>query len=269
MRDMSRLVPFLLTARRRWVQTVSFLVMNSFVLQSLKAIPCPGLNCYACPGAIFACPIGTLQHFVIIRQVPFYTLGVLSLIGVLAGRLPCGWLCPFGWLQEMMHGLRRRLGLSLWSTSEGLRWLPYAFLVVLVGVVPLVTLEPWFSKLCPAGTLEAGIPWVLFDAGLRAQAGGLFALKVLILVAFLVWMLHTKRPFCRFVCPLGAIWSPFNRVSTLRLTVDQSACTECGACQRVCPVDIAIHEEPDSMRCVRCMECVKVCPEAAIRLMGE
>jgi len=107
------------------------------------------------------------------------------------------------------------------------------------------------------------------EAGLRAQAGWLFALKVAILLAFLLWMVRTKRPFCRFVCPLGAIWSPFNRLSSLHLTVDQSTCTECDACRRVCPVDISIHEDPASTRCVRCAECVKVCPEAAIRLMGE
>jgi ferredoxin-type protein NapH len=265
----SRFVSFLLTARRRWVQAVSFLVMNSFVLQGLKSIPCLGMNCYACPGAIFACPIGTLQHFAAIRQIPFYTLGVLGLVGVLVGRLACGWLCPFGWLQELMYGLRRRLRWRSWPVSERLGWLRYAFLIVLVGIVPVLTLEPWFSKLCPVGTIEAGIPWLLLDAQLRAQAGWLFALKVAILLGFLVWMGHSKRPFCRFVCPLGAIWSPFNRLSTLRLAVDEASCTHCDACLGVCPVDIQIHEDPDSTRCIRCMECIKVCPEVAIRLMGE
>lgn len=266
---MSRFVSFLLTARRRWVQAVSFLVMNSFVLQDLKSIPCLGMNCYACPGAIFACPIGTLQHFAVIRQVPFYTLGILALAGVLVGRLACGWLCPFGWLQELMYGLRRRLRWRNWPVSERFGWLRYAFLIVLVGIVPLVTLEPWFSKLCPVGTIEAGIPWILLDAQLRAQAGGLFVLKVAILFGFLVWMVRSKRPFCRFVCPLGAIWSPFNQLSRLRLAVDEASCTQCDACRSVCPVDIGIYVNPDSTRCVRCMECINVCPEAAIRLMGE
>jgi polyferredoxin len=251
------------------VQAISFLLMNSFVLQGLKAIPCPGLNCYACPGAILACPIGSLQHFVIIRQVPLYTLGVLALIGVVVGRLPCGWLCPFGWFQELVYGLRRRLGLSRWRLSERCRWMPYASLVILVGIVPFLTLEPWFSKLCPMGTIEAGIPLILWDAGLRAQAGWLFLVKVAILLAFLAWMLRARRPFCRLVCPLGAIWSPFNRLSSLHLIVDQPSCTECDACRRVCPVDISIHRDPASTRCIRCMECVKACPEAAIRLVGE
>ena len=266
---MSRFVMFLLTAKRRWVQALSFLVMNSFVLQSLKAIPCLGMNCYACPGAIFACPIGTLQHFAIIRQVPVYTLGVLSLTGIVVGRLACGWLCPFGWLQELVYGLRHRFRLPSWPVSERFGWLRYAFLVVVVGIVPLWTLEPWFSKLCPVGTIEAGLPLILTNAELRAQAGWLFVLKVAILLGFLVWMAGTKRPFCRFVCPLGAIWSPFNRLSTLRLAVDEASCRQCKTCYSVCPVGITVHEDPDSTRCIRCMECVKACPEAAIRLLGE
>ena len=265
---MSRLVSLLLAANRRRVQLVSALVMNSYFLNVFKFVPCPGMNCYACPAAIFACPIGTIQHFAIIRQFPLYTLGVLSLIGLAVGRLACGWLCPFGWLQELLYSVRRRLHWPAWAVSERWHWLPYGFLVVLVVIVPLLTYEPWFSKLCPVGTLQAGIPWVLLDAGLRSQVGWLFALKLLILLAFLLWMLATPRPFCRFVCPLGAIWSPFNRLSRLGMAVDENACTQCGTCQTVCPVDIGIYQNPASTRCVRCLECIKACPEAAIRLTG-
>lgn len=266
----SRFVSALLTTRRRWVQGLSFLVMNSFLLQSItKAVPCLGMNCYACPGAIFACPIGTLQHFAVIQQVPLYTLGVLGLVGALVGRLACGWLCPFGWLQDVMYGLRTRLHWPSWRVSDRLGWLRYGFLIVLVGLVPLLTQEPWFSKLCPVGTLEASIPLLLTQAQLRAQVGGLFVLKLAILLGFLIWMSASKRPFCRFVCPLGAIWSPFNRASTLRLAVDEASCTQCDACRQVCPVDICVHEDPNSTRCVRCMECVKSCPQSAIRLLSE
>jgi len=250
------------------VQALSFLLMNSYFFQQLKFLPCPGMNCYACPAANLACPIGTLQHFVIVRQIPAYLLGVLSLIGLGVGRLACGWACPFGWLQELLYGLRQRLSWPRWRVSERGRWLPFAFLALLVVVIPLLTFEPWFSKLCPVGTLEAGIPVLLLNAELRAQAGWMFVVKLTILVGFLAWMAVTPRPFCRFVCPLGAIWSPFNRLSQLRLTVDDQHCTSCGTCQRVCPVDIAIHENPDSTRCVRCLECVRACPEKAISVGG-
>jgi polyferredoxin len=260
----SRLIQTLLSTSRRRVQALAFVLMNSYVLQSLKFLPCPGMNCYACPAANLACPIGSLQHFIILRQLPLYTLGLLGLIGVWVGRLACGWFCPFGWLQELLFGLRRRLSWPRWRVGESRRWLPYAVLLLLVVVVPFLTWEPWFSKLCPVGTLEAGIPVLLLNADLRAQVGWLFVLKVAILAGFLLWMVVTQRPFCRFVCPLGAIWSPFNRVSQLQLKVDEGLCTSCGVCRAVCPVDIAIHEDANSTRCVRCMECVRACPERAI-----
>lgn len=270
---MTRLTNWLLTAPRRWVQFSSTVLVNSYVLlrlfPSLKGIPCPGFNCYACPGAIFACPIGSLQHFAAIGQFPFYVLGVLSLIGLAVGRLACGWTCPFGWLQDTLFGLRKRLRRREWQLTNRYGWLPYAFLVVLVIIVPYITHEPWFSKLCPQGGLEAGIPLVLFDAQIRSQVGWLFAVKMAILATFLVWMVHTGRPFCRFVCPLGAIWSPFNRVSTLHIAYDSSSCTDCGACDRACPMSIAVRQELGCRRCIRCMECVRVCPSAALRLLGD
>lgn len=268
---MTRFVSFLLAVKRRQVQLLSLLVMNSYFLNILKFIPCPGMNCYACPVAVFACPIGSLQHFVIMRQFPLYVLGVLALIGASVGRLACGWLCPFGWLQEALYSLGRRLRPQAagWPTqriSARMRWLPYGFLIVLVFAVPFLTYEPWFSKLCPVGTLEAAIPVLLLTAELRSQVGWLFVLKLAILPGFLFWMSGTKRPFCRFVCPLGAIWSPFNRISRLRLAVDEASCTQCNACRTACPVDIAIYEDPASSRCVRCLECIGACPHGAIHV---
>jgi polyferredoxin len=134
----------------------------------------------------------------------------------------------------------------------------------LVLLLPLFTHEPWFSKLCPAGMLEAGIPQVLVEPALRSLIGPFYWLKLFIMALFLAWMTVTRRPFCRWVCPLGAIWSPFNRVSTLQMSVDQEACIRCDRCQRVCPVDIRIYEDASSGACVRCMRCVTECPVSCV-----
>ena len=243
------------------------LVSRTIYLGRLKGFCVPALNCYACPLAVFACPIGTIQHFVAhgAYHITLYTVGILGITGALVGRMACGWGCPFGLLQDLTFKIRsRKFSLPGWLTYG-----KYAALAILVIIIPLITRQPWFCKLCPAGTLEAGIPLVLTDADLRTQAGWLFAVKVVILLGFLIWMMSSKRPFCRFVCPLGAIWSPFNRVSSLRLSVDLTTCTECDACREVCPVDICIYEDPDSSRCIRCMECIKVCPQACIALTAE
>jgi polyferredoxin len=294
--------------KRPWVQLGFLVVANSWFTQNTtKAIPCLGLNCYACPLAAFSCPIGSLQHFAGVRRIPAYLLGVLGLIGALGGRVACGWLCPFGWLQEQMYKIplpkwaarpRKRAawwvlllvsvgyGASVWGLIAldlpayvlGLyltagfvlyAWLGASRAYALVGLallLPFFTLEPWFSKLCPAGMLEGGIPQVIIDADLRALIGPFFWLKLAILIAVLAWMAVTRRPFCRWICPLGAIWSPFNRYSALQLRVDQEACIRCDRCQKVCPVDIRIYEDARDPACVRCMQCVNECPVSCIRV---
>ncbi|PKO23474.1 MAG: 4Fe-4S binding protein [Chloroflexi bacterium HGW-Chloroflexi-1] len=261
---LNRLAGLLLKVRRWVVQLAAFGLWNSLLFPGLKALPCPALNCYGCPFAVVACPIGTLQHFIVIREAPFYMLGVLGIIGALVGRISCGWLCPFGFLQDLLYKLKApKLRLS-----NRFGWLRYAVLVVLVGLIPFFTLEPWFCKLCPTGTLEAGIPWLALRPDLRHLAGWLFWSKVGILVFFLAWMVFTRRPFCRFVCPLGAIYSLFNRFSALQLRVDESACARCDRCQEVCSMDIRVYENPQSGQCVRCLECVRACPKGAVRLAG-
>ncbi len=252
---------FNLARRRPWVELGATLLTNSYVTQNItKGLPCPSLNCYACPTAAFACPIGSLQNFAGRHKFPFYVFGVISLIGLVIGRASCGWFCPFGWFQELMHklpGPKLRL-------PNRFNWTRYVFLVVLVGIVPFITGEPWFSKLCPAGTLEAGIPVTLLNADLRALIGPLFWLKIAILGVFLVWMAVTLRPFCRWVCPLGALWSPFNALSVFRLEVAQESCSRCNRCQTVCPVDIRVHEDPNNGACIRCLACLNNCPKNCI-----
>lgn len=261
---MNGLVAWLLRVRRWPIQLLSALGMNSYFLADpLKALPCWGLNCYACPAAAFSCPIGTLQHFVIVRQFPAYVLGVLGLAGSIAGRWSCGWLCPFGFLQDLLYRLKvpkLRLRTGWWGK------LRYAVLALLVVVVAYVTLEPWFCKLCPQGALEGAIPQVLLHPELRESIGWFYWLKIAILAGFLGWMAVTKRPFCRFFCPLGAIWSPFNRISLVQLRVDLPSCRGCDRCREVCPTDISVYDDPNSDQCIRCLACVKACPHEVIRV---
>jgi ferredoxin-type protein NapH len=247
-----------LARRRPTVQIVSALTLNSYFTQAFtKGLPCPALNCYACPAAAFACPIGSIQHFIgAQRKIPLYVLGVVGLIGTLVGRASCGWFCPFGWFQELLYKLPvRKLRLP-----NRLNWTRYVVLGILVVAIPLITGEQWFCKLCPAGTLEAGIPMILLYADLRALVGVLYWIKLGILAVFLGWMSVTRRPFCRWVCPLGALWSPLNPVSSFRLQVHQDACTRCNRCQEVCPVDIRIYEGPNASACIRCLACIRECP---------
>ncbi len=248
----------------RWrggVQIISALLLNSYFTQHVtKGIPCPALNCYACPAAAFACPIGSIQHFVERRQIPLYVLGAIGLVGALVGRASCGWFCPFGWFQELLY----RIPVPKLRLPNRFNWTRYAVLVVLVAAIPFVTHEPWFCKLCPAGMLEAGIPMALLSAAVRELISTFFWIKLGILGLFLAWMSVTRRPFCRWVCPLGALWSPLNPISALRLQVDLSRCIQCNRCQTVCPVDVRLYENSLSGVCIRCLQCVTECPTSCI-----
>ncbi len=251
-----------LAKRRPIVQILSALGLNSYVTWfTTRGLPCPALNCYACPAAAFACPIGSIQHIAGARhKVPFYVLGMVGLVGALVGRGSCGWLCPFGWFQELVY----KLPAPKLRLPNRFNWTRYVILVALVFVIPFITRETWFCKLCPAGTLEGGIPWVIISTDIRAMIGAFYWLKLGILGGFVAWMSVTRRPFCRWVCPLGALWAPFNMVSAMRLQVDETTCIQCNRCQQVCPVNIRVHENPNDGTCIRCLACVRACPQSSI-----
>lgn len=258
----NRLSTLFLCSRRWTIQLASLLVINSYFFPWLKRIPCFSLHCWSCPLSVFSCPLGALQSFAASHLIPLYTIGFLGLTGLLSGRLNCGWFCPFGLLQDLLY----KMGVPKLKLNNRFGWARYMVLVFLVGIIPFFTLEDWFCRLCPAGTLGAGIPIILSDSLVRQLIGGMFVLKIAILAVFLVAMVFTKRPFCRFICPLGAIYSIFGYFTRFRLKVDLNKCIKCNRCQKVCPVDIKIYENPANSQCIRCLDCIKVCPVSAIKL---
>ncbi len=248
---------------------VSVLFSGSVYKGALKGFCVPFLNCYACPMAVFSCPIGTLQHFMSIRAIPLMLLGIIGMIGISVGRMACGWLCPFGLIQDLLYKIpSRKL-----SIPQQLLKFKYLVLVGLVIVIPFITGVPWFSKLCPYGTLTAGIPWVLADPVNQETGthvidhsglGFLFAVKIMILAVFLVLFVMAKRPFCRTVCPMGAILALFNRYSAVQISV-AGGCTDCGACKAKCPMDIKISDNPCSTECIRCLNCTS-CSNVSVKI---
>ena len=258
---------------RRIIQVLSLIINNSFLAAlwkrtiyqgSTKSICVPLLNCYACPLATTSCPIGTLQHFIVTKAISLYVIGVFGTIGIILGKWTCGWLCPFGLLQELLYKIKSRkiIMKRLFSLSK------YLVLIFMVILIPFFTLETWFCKLCPQGTLEGGLPIAFGFLGgyLQSQilTSSLFYLKLFILLSVIVLSIFIKRIFCRTMCPLGAILGLFNPISLLKLTVIDSKCNRCNICRTVCPVDIKVYESPNSPECIRCMECKKVCKRNAI-----
>jgi len=254
---------------RQLTQLTSTVLSNSYVgtvytktvnANPLKGICVPFLNCYACPTALFSCPIGTIQHFTATRAIPFYVLSYIFLIGIFTGRMACGWLCPFGFLQDLMH----KLPSPKYKVPHVLKYMKYLVLLFLVIVIPYYTGECWFSKVCPAGTLTAGIPWAIWNPVNPANGqqvlpngpGLTFYVSVLILTGFLIWFVFSRRPFCKTACPMGAMLSFFNRYSVIKLEV-ANKCDVCNLCQDTCPMDLNVALEVDSGECIRCLECTR------------
>ncbi len=267
---------------QRRVQLLAAAVVNGYAIGfakgkiftgGTKAVCVPVLNCYSCPGALGACPIGSLQAALggSSRRFPFYVLGLLMLFGVVLGRLICGLLCPFGLVQDLLCKIpapKLRVPKKL---DKPLRWLKYAVLLVLVVLLPAFAVTdtgvapPYFCKyLCPAGTLEGGVPLLLANPSLRSLMGALFSWKALVLVVILAACVFIPRAFCRYLCPLGAFYSLFNRFSFYQIKLDKSKCTGCKKCEHACPMAVEVTKGCGGPECIRCGKCRDACPAGAI-----
>ncbi len=263
---------------RKLVQYISALLsnanLNGFLSGRIyqgasKHVCVPGLNCYSCPAAIGACPLGSLQTILASSQytISYYVTGTLLLFGVFMGRFICGWLCPFGLIQELLNKLPSlTLIIPRWAG-----YIKYLILIIFVLLLPVFFVnslgmgDPSFCKyICPAGTLEGGIPLLASHQDLRDAAGSLFLIKLLILIMVVIFSVISFRPFCKIICPLGAIYGLFNPISMYRFQVDPVKCIGCGTCAQNCKMGVAMYKEPDSWECIRCGDCRTGCPAGAI-----
>ena len=232
-----------------------------------KGICVPGLNCHACPGALGACPIGALQNSLSTASVhfPYYVVGLLLFFGALLGRAVCGFLCPFGLLQDLLYRIPLPKKPVPSRAGHPLRKLKYLVLLVMVVALPLLASagSAFCKYLCPSGTL-AGLFLMLGNNALFQAAGRLFSWKLAVLVAVLILSILAFRPFCKYLCPLGAVYGLLNKVSLLRMRVDQQACVGCGACHAACKMGVDPVADPDHSECIRCGECISACSQGAL-----
>ncbi len=240
---------------------------------NLKNICLPGLNCYSCIGALGSCPIGAMQAVIGRKggRIPFYVAGFLILIGSVLGRVVCGWLCPFGLVQDLLNKLPFVKKIRRLPYEKYLVKLKYLILVVFVIILPMFFVnqigngDPYFCKyICPVGVLEGGIPLVLLRESLRGSIGFLFAWKNIILAVTIILSIIVYRPFCKVICPLGAIYSLFNKVSLYRYSVDDAKCINCGQCAAHCLMNVDPVADANHLECIRCGKCKAVCPTGAI-----
>lgn len=271
---------------RTWFQILYTIITNGYAYGfmrgkiykgPLKYACVPGLNCYSCPGAVGSCPLGALQNALNKRnfEVPFAVLGFFFIFGSIFGRFVCGWLCPFGLVQDLFHKI------PLFKKRKQLpkhHILKYGKYVVLVGLVVIGSAFlftgfakiPAFCKfLCPSGTLFGAIPLLSTNEMLQSQVGGLFFWKLAVLIAIVLVSVKVYRPFCQYLCPLGAIYGWFNKFSLVQIRWEKEACVSCGKCKDACPVNLSPEEISVSAECIRCGKCVDACPAKCLTFCGK
>lgn len=269
--------------KRRIIQLYSALLFNAnlkgfgngkIYRGSLKNICAPGINCYSCPGASLACPLGSLQDSLIGSgtRLPYYVFGIIILYGFLFGRWICSFLCPFGLIQDLIYKIKTPK-VKKNRVTRVLSKLRYVILALFVFALPLIYMTremiiPAFCKyICPAGVVEGSVGLLSHpeNENLFASLGPLFTWKLCLAVAIFVLCVFIYRFFCRFLCPLGAIYGLFNKISLVGVKLDEKSCIECGKCHGKCKMDIR-RVGDDS--CIFCGECIDECPTGAISWKG-
>ncbi len=273
----------LVPSKRKLIQLYSALLFNAnlkgfangkIYQGPLKNICTPGLNCYSCPGASGSCPLGSLQGALGAseKRAPYYVFGIIVLYGILLGRMICGFLCPFGLIQELLYKIKTPK-LKKNRFTRILSYFKYVLLVFLVFIVPVlyglrnVQLPGFCKYVCPAGTIEGafGLLSNKVNESNLSMLGPLFTWKFILAVSIIVGSVFIFRVFCRFLCPLGALYGLFNKFAILGIKLEKPKCTDCGLCISKCKMDI--HEVGDH-ECINCGECVGVCPTKAISWRG-
>jgi thiol-disulfide isomerase/thioredoxin/ferredoxin len=206
------------------------------------------------------------------KTAPYYMLGIIMLYGVIFGRWICGWLCPFGLLQDLLHKiktpkLKKNIFTKILSAAK------YVILAIFGVIIPLIYMTkdfplPAFCKyICPAGTVGGALGLLINPSNSEFfdMLGTLFTWKFVLAVSIVVSCVFIYRTFCRFLCPLGALYGFFNKFSLFGIKLEKDKCVNCGKCISVCKMDI--HHVGD-MECINCGECISVCPTKAISYKG-
>ncbi len=267
---------------RRLVQLYSALLHNAYIkgfidgriyTGNAKYACVPGFNCYSCPGAVGSCPLGSIQNALAStgHRAGWYVLGIIMLFGVILGRTICGWLCPLGLIQELLHKIPTPK-LKKSRVTRALSWLKYVILAVFVVAIPLwyglryqIPLPGFCKYICPAGTFEGAMGHLANPANTSyySMLGILFTRKFVIMLVIGLACVFCYRSFCRFICPLGAIYGLFNRFNVIGVKVDANRCNHCGACVRHCGMDVRHVSDHE---CIHCGKCMEVCKQGAIAI---
>jgi len=234
---------------------------------------------------------------------PWLAIASFLIVGILLGKSFCGWVCPFGFVQDLIGFAKRKKMQISPRTHESMIYMKYAVLGITLFVSATFSVSKLigssyayesalgifaqapFTTLSPAETLFATLPKMISDYSntilqvpFLEQLSGianfppLFWVQLFIMVGVLVFSAYVPRGWCKYFCPHGAIMAMMNRFSFLGLRRNLAKCAkgECRLCVEACPMNVRILDLPwekfSDPECIYCMKCVDVCPDKAIKL---
>lgn len=227
------------------------------------------------------CPFGGLEsiytYLVTGNMVPrvmlssFIILGALIATAILFRKAFCGYICPFGTIQEYIGKLRKKLGVKEVKVPQKidgyLRYLKYAVLAwIIIGSAYFGTLV--FRNYDPFITFfhfGKGLFWGIEEADLTVPIIA-FAITIAVLLA----SLFIERFWCKYLCPLGGSLTFLARFSVFNIRRNQDTCTDCKACDKVCPTNVIVStaDKVTSAECISCMKCVNSCAYNSLEIVS-
>jgi polyferredoxin len=241
---------------------IALIAVNHTLEEAGKEIPLPGsASLHAvCPfgGVVSIYQYATVGTFVQkTHEASFILMIIVGALAVLFGPVFCGWICPFGTVQELFSKIGRKLNKKRFNrfvpykADKYLRYLRYAVLAWVIYMTA-VTGKLIFSDYDPYYALFN------FWTGEVAVSG------FIILGVSLLLSLFVERPFCKYACPYGAVLGVFNLFRIFKIRRNTPTCIDCGACDTACPMNIKVATASTVLnhQCISCMKCTseQACP---------
>lgn len=237
---------------RHVVQAIAFIILPELFITVLRAL-----------GDVVA-TLAKGEFSIDTLSAQLITIAVIFLFTAVWGRIFCGYLCSFGALQELIFWVSEklfhnkfRIPARLDQILQYLKYLVLAFIAVVLWIMALpmdASLSPWGAF----GMLISGNPSVMVAA---VRTWGF-----VLLLVFLIGSLFVERFFCRYFCPLGALFTLISGKRCYKIRRDESTCVHCGLCEKVCGMGVSILKKNvvSSGACIDCMQCLTICPKECL-----